>query len=213
MLLQRFCPSLVNTAMPGSGPLPFFLRSGGISNAVCIHCEFQLFFVWIIGIQRTRRERRMCRVESTCTGLLKYSSHSPGNCPRLHFSASLLFLCPLITVAQFNGRNLLSCSSSTFFRVVARPSKPFSTFVFIHFVSVTLIFLLPVSTLIFISIFLTPTSDLLFTCDTLWEDKWDSIMDSWIGYADVTDTPASHKYTSYYLPLCSRSARPRIHLA
>lgn len=90
--------------------------SGGISYAialaVCIDCEFQLWCVWIIGMQSAGHEERMCRAESTCTGLLKYSPHSPGNCSR---SASALLppsfaLSPSCTSLNFS--HLFACSLS-----------------------------------------------------------------------------------------------------
>lgn len=68
--------------------------SWGISNAaaaVCIRCEFQLWCVWIIGIQSAESKSWMCWTESTHRGLLKYTSPSCSNCSLSCLGSSAYF--------------------------------------------------------------------------------------------------------------------------
>lgn len=78
------CPSFLTMAMSRFIPSSSPQCSWGITNAaavaVCIHCEFQLWCVWVIGIQSAESKCWMCWTESTCTGLLKYTSPSCSNC-------------------------------------------------------------------------------------------------------------------------------------
>lgn len=161
-------------------------------------------------MQSAGHEERMCRAESTCTGLLKYSPHSPGNCSR---SASALLppsfaLPPSCTSLNFS--HLFACFFVLFLvclllfstSLVTPSTTPISSSFHNHFVTVT--FLCCFLSLFFIFIIIPHphlSIPLLSPVRLEWRITEIPSWLSWIGYADVTDTTAPHKYTAYYLPL------------
>lgn len=150
----------------------------------------------------------MCRAESTCTGLLKYSPHSPGNYSRSGLSSSAcLFLsvswqCVSKCLSSFCLFLVLLISLPQFSTSPVTPSTTsLSSSFFAHCVSIT-----------FLCCFLPPylhyhsphphlSIPLLSPVRLEWKITEIPSQLSWIGYADVTDTTAPHKYTAYYLPL------------
>lgn len=146
----------------------------------------------------------MCRAESTCTGLLKYSPQSPSNCSRsCLFRSSASFLSARLLIS------LIFSTCSLFFFLVRLPLfstslvTPSTTPRFSHLSC--LLYLSPAASSIFIFIIILPTLTSAFPplSPVRLERRITEIPSrlSWIGYADVTDTAAPHKYTAYYLPL------------
>ncbi len=149
----------------------------------------------------------MCWAESTCTGLLKYSPQSPGNCSCLRSSASFLVSVSRQCVFQFLSSFclflvLFLVRLTLFSTSFLNPPLPPFPHISLPTLSPLLPLLLPSS--IFNLHYHSPHPHLSvpLLSPVRLEHRITEIPSrlSWIGYADVTDTTAPYKYTAYYLP-------------
>lgn len=150
----------------------------------------------------------MCRAESTCTGLLKYSPHSPRNCSRSCLRSPASFFFPVSPAVRLSISLIFllvpcpfPCPSPHY--LVHPPITPSTTLISAYFLthSVSVTFLCCFH---FHLHYHSPHPHLgvplLSPVRLEWRITEIPSWLSWIGYADVTDTAAPHKYSAYYPP-------------